>query len=116
MYPIDYAMFVALSRQKNHRPCSSNGTRLNSQRSASRILDTRALRQFQIALAIQSILIFVLLLLLLIIKFAALPCRCECRALPFVPANGQQLRSDGVLWHEAVVVERLEQRDVRNPL
>jgi hypothetical protein len=32
------------------------------------------------------------------------------------PASREQLRSDGVLRHEAVVVERLEQRDLRNPL
>ena len=55
-------------------------------------------------------------LILLLIKFAAfLRCR-ECFPLSFVPANGKQLRSNGVLRYEAIVVERLEQRDVWNPL
>jgi len=55
-------------------------------------------------------------IIFLIINFDAFLCRCESLTLPLVPANSQQLRTNGVLRHEAVVVERLEQRDVWNPL
>ncbi len=47
-------------------------------------------------------------IIFLIINFAAFLCCRECFPLSFVPANGQQLRTNGVLRHEAVVVERLE--------
>jgi hypothetical protein len=54
---------------------------------------------------------FLTLIVFLLEVFLILRCR-ECSTLALVPANGQQLRSNGVLRHEAVVVERLEQRDV----
>jgi len=58
----------------------------------------------------------IVVLIVFVIDFAALLRRRECFPLTLVPANGQQLRANRVLWHEAVVVERLEQRDVWNPL
>src|SRR5271166_520242 len=52
----------------------------------------------------------------ILLRFPTLFNRGESTTLTFVPANSEQLRSNGVLGHEAKVVERLEERHVLNPL
>jgi hypothetical protein len=58
----------------------------------------------------------IIVLIVQFIEFNALLCRGERLTLALVPANGQQLRPNGVLRDEAIVVERLKERHVRNPL
>jgi len=71
-----------------------------------------AFREFHIADTIQVISFFIVL----VIDLTTFLCCGEGRTLALVPANGEQLRANSVLRHEAVVVERFKQRDVRNSL